>query len=127
MIFLTTESSPFFSGPKNLKVSVSICVSSPKALSLADGLNFRPMTHRGWDGVDPSQYIDEFNVHQILKEAIADLCLKRPQRPYAHLRDYFGRLEHATAQRSNSMDSTDSQMSGMSRLTTRMNTYSFTG
>jgi len=67
---------------------------------------------RPWDGVDPSQYIDDFNVHQILKDAIADLCQRRPQRPYAYLRDYFARLEHAAINRSNSMDSTESQQSG---------------
>jgi cAMP-dependent protein kinase regulator len=68
--------------------------------------------NRNWESVDPTQYIDDYNVHQILKDAIAELCQKRPQRPYAYLRDYFGRLEHSSNNRSNSMDSTESQQSG---------------
>jgi len=39
------------------------------------------------------QYIQDNNIQVILKAAIKELCSKRPERPYAFLRDYFGRLD----------------------------------
>lgn len=39
------------------------------------------------------QYINDNNIHVILKEAIKELCSKRPERPYAFLREYFGKLD----------------------------------
>lgn len=39
------------------------------------------------------QYIHDNNIQVILKDAIKELCSKRPERPYAFLRDYFGRLD----------------------------------
>ena len=73
---------------------------------------FRGGMARAWDGMDPSSYIDDFNVHQILKDAIQELCQRRPHRPYQFLSEYFARLERASTNRSNSMDSTESQQSG---------------
>jgi len=59
---------------------------------------------------DPAAYVDEYNVHQILKDAISELVQNKPQRPYAFLRDYFGRLEAISAARSNSIDSNGSNI-----------------
>lgn len=39
------------------------------------------------------QYIHDNNIQVILKDAIKELCSKRPELPYAFLRDYFGRLD----------------------------------
>ena len=39
------------------------------------------------------QYIQDNNIHVILKNAIKELCSARPDRPYAFLRDYFGKLD----------------------------------
>lgn len=38
------------------------------------------------------EYIHNFDLHLILKEAIRELCFTRPERPYAFLRDYFDKL-----------------------------------
>jgi len=64
--------------------------------------------NRSQENADPSAYIDEFDIQAIVKDAIAELCSKQPQRPLAYLRDYFGRLEQISLNRSNSMDSTTS-------------------
>ena len=45
------------------------------------------------------------------KDAISELVQNKPQRPYAFLRDYFGRLEAISAARSNSIDSNGSNIS----------------
>ena len=60
---------------------------------------------------DPAVYVDEYNVHNILKDAISELVQHKPQRPYAFLRDYFGRLEALSNTRSNSIDSNGSAAS----------------
>jgi len=39
------------------------------------------------------QYIKDNNIQVILKDAIKELCSRRPERPLAFLRDYFGRLD----------------------------------
>lgn len=44
-------------------------------------------------GNESTQYIQDNNIHVILKDAIKELCFQRPDRPYAFLRDYFGRLD----------------------------------
>ncbi|CAG5112953.1 Oidioi.mRNA.OKI2018_I69.chr2.g7111.t1.cds [Oikopleura dioica] len=71
--------------------------------------------NRNQETADPSAYIDEFNIQTIVKDAIAELCSKQPQRPLAYLRDYFGRLEQISLNRSNSMDSTTSADSSASQ------------
>jgi len=45
------------------------------------------------------------------QDAISELVQNKPQRPYAFLRDYFGRLEAISAARSNSIDSNGSNIS----------------
>lgn len=75
--------------------------------------HFRRM-NRSQENNDPSSYIDEFNIQTIVKDAIAELCQKQPHRPLAYLRDYFGRLEQTSLNRSNSMDSTTSAESSTS-------------
>jgi len=71
--------------------------------------------NRSQENADPSAYIDEFDIQAIVKDAIAELCSKQPQRPLAYLRDYFGRLEQISLNRSNSMDSTTSADSSASQ------------
>ena len=39
------------------------------------------------------QYIHDNNIQVILKDAIKELCSRRPERPLAFLRDHFGRLD----------------------------------
>ena len=52
------------------------------------------------------------NVYKMqTKDAISELVQNKPQRPYAFLRDYFGRLEAISAARSNSIDSNGSNIS----------------
>ena len=46
-----------------------------------------------------------------IQDAISELVQNKPQRPYAFLRDYFGRLEAISAARSNSIDSNGSNIS----------------
>lgn len=75
---------------------------------------FRRM-NRSQENADPSAYIDEFDIQAIVKDAIAELCSKQPQRPLAYLRDYFGRMEQISLNRSNSMDSTTSADSSASQ------------
>lgn len=43
-------------------------------------------------GGSAEDYIHNFNLHVILKEAIRELCYTRPERPYAFLSNYFEKL-----------------------------------
>jgi len=83
-------------------------------LKIHQAQRFRRM-NRSQENADPSAYIDEFDIQAIVKDAIAELCSKQPQRPLAYLRDYFGRLEQISLNRSNSMDSTTSADSSASQ------------
>uniref|UniRef100_A0A671UCD8 cAMP-dependent protein kinase type I-alpha regulatory subunit n=2 Tax=Sparus aurata TaxID=8175 RepID=A0A671UCD8_SPAAU len=44
------------------------------------------------------QYVQKHNIQQLLKDCIIQLCMARPDRPMAFLRDYFERLEKEEAQ-----------------------------
>lgn len=43
------------------------------------------------------QYVQKHNIQQLLKDCIIQLCMARPDRPMAFLRDYFERLEKVCA------------------------------
>ena len=38
-------------------------------------------------------YVKKHNIQQILKEAIVQLCINRPESPFTFLKDYFEKLE----------------------------------
>ena len=38
-------------------------------------------------------YVKKHDIQQILKECIVQLCISRPENPFAYLREYFERLE----------------------------------
>ena len=38
-------------------------------------------------------YVKKHNIQQILKEAIVQLCINRPESPFSFLKDYFDKLE----------------------------------
>ena len=38
-------------------------------------------------------YVKKHDIQQILKEAIVQLCISRPENPFTFLKDYFEKLE----------------------------------
>ena len=38
-------------------------------------------------------YVKKHDIQQVLKEAIVQLCISRPENPFGFLREYFERLE----------------------------------
>lgn len=41
-------------------------------------------------------YVSRHNIQQVLKEAIVNLCVNRPENPIAYLSDYFGKIERVS-------------------------------
>lgn len=41
-------------------------------------------------------YVQRHNIQQILKDAIVNLCVSKPDNPIAFLRDYFNKLERVS-------------------------------
>lgn len=39
------------------------------------------------------QYVHKHNIQQVLKDCIVQLCISRPEKPIAYLREYFEKLE----------------------------------
>lgn len=39
------------------------------------------------------EYVHQYNIQQILKDCIVQLCVSRPQNPVSFLRAYFQKLE----------------------------------
>lgn len=43
-------------------------------------------------------YVQKFNIQQILKECIVNLCIAKPDRPMKFLREHFEKLEKVSSQ-----------------------------
>lgn len=46
-------------------------------------------------------YVQRHNIQQILKDAIVNLCVSKPDNPITFLRDYFNKLERVSKTKSN--------------------------
>lgn len=42
---------------------------------------------------DVESYVRKHDIHRYLKDCIVQLCVTRPDSPFAFLRDYFDRIE----------------------------------
>lgn len=42
-------------------------------------------------------YVKKYNIQQVLKDSIVQLCLQKPESPFGFLKDYFAKLEKVTS------------------------------
>lgn len=38
-------------------------------------------------------YMKKYNIQQVLKDSIVQLCIQKPESPFGFLKDYFAKLE----------------------------------